>query len=99
MTGTGTYGRIAERHRRKEKGLELVCDVDPNVPDKVIADPVRLRQIVLNLFSNAIKFTNRGEVALQVRCEARAGSVATLHFVIRDTGIGIAQENLASIFE
>ncbi len=81
------------------KGLELVCDVEPNAPDVVNADPGRLRQIVLNLLGNAIKFSDKGEVVLHVTCEACDHSGASLHFVVRDTGIGIPSEKLASIFE
>ena len=81
------------------KGIELVCDVDPNVPGVVNADPGRLRQILVNLLGNAIKFTDKGEVVLQVRCETLSESAARLHFAVRDTGIGIPAEKLASIFE
>jgi two-component system sensor histidine kinase/response regulator len=76
----------------EQKGLRVVCDVAPNVPQTVTADPVRLRQIILNLLGNAIKFTGRGEVALQVTCDAIDASFAYLHFVVRDTGIGIPQD-------
>ncbi len=85
--------------RAREKGLRLICDVDPDVPAAVNADPVRLRQIILNLLGNAVKFTERGEVALHLSCDSRNGSVSRLHFVVRDTGVGIAPDKLRSIFE
>ena len=85
--------------RAHEKGLELLCEWGAGVPDYVIGDAVRVRQIVVNLLGNAIKFTHHGEVALEiVREEAADGEVA-LHFVIRDTGIGIAAEKQKLIFE
>ncbi len=85
--------------RADQKGLELICDVDPDAPEMVQADPTRLRQIVLNLIGNAIKFTDQGEVVLQVRPEARDSCRVSLHFMVRDTGIGIPQEKQESIFE
>ncbi|MBV9766827.1 MAG: response regulator [Acidobacteriaceae bacterium] len=85
--------------RADQKGLELICDVDPGVPEMVHADATRLRQIVLNLIGNAIKFTDHGEVVLQVSPEASDSSGASLHFVVRDTGIGIPPEKQKSIFE
>ena len=81
-----------------QKDLELICDVDPSVPEVVRADPVRLRQIILNLLSNGIKFTEKGEVVLRVAREPD-DSCALLHFVVRDTGIGIHQEKLKLIFD
>ncbi|MBV9406197.1 MAG: response regulator, partial [Acidobacteriaceae bacterium] len=84
--------------RAHQKGLELVCDVDANVPEIVNSDPGRLRQIILNLIGNAIKFTEHGEVVLQVRCEACDSGNASLHFVVRDTGIGIPRDKLNYIF-
>ncbi|MBV9404681.1 MAG: response regulator, partial [Acidobacteriaceae bacterium] len=85
--------------RADQKGLELICDVDPDVPELIQADPTRLRQIILNLIGNAVKFTDRGEVVLQVRCDMRNASRVALHFIVRDTGIGIPLEKQVSIFE
>ncbi len=80
------------------KSLELLCDIGPEVPDLVVGDPTRLRQILMNLNGNAIKFTERGEVALQVRAEPGGEDQALLCFTIRDTGIGIPIEKQRSIF-
>jgi two-component system sensor histidine kinase/response regulator len=85
--------------RADEKGLELLCDVTAEVPDMVMGDPGRLRQILVNLVGNAIKFTDEGEVALKVQLELEEGNRVRLHFVVSDTGIGIAQNKLESIFE
>ena len=82
-----------------EKGLELLCDIRSGVPKTVVGDPTRLRQIVMNLIGNAIKFTERGEVVLQVEAKPRENSAVLLHFTVRDTGIGISQEKCAVIFE
>ena len=86
-------------HIAHEKGLELACDIAPETPPVVIGDPVRIRQILLNLVGNAIKFTAAGEVELRLNVEPRASGDVALHFVIRDTGIGIAKEKLHDIFE
>jgi len=85
--------------RADEKGLELTCEVGREVPEVVVADPSRLRQIIINLVGNAIKFTSRGEVGLEVGLESRRGAQAVLHFTVRDTGIGIAPEKQKIIFE
>lgn len=85
--------------RAHEKGLELTCDVRPEVPDRVIADPTRTRQIIINLVGNAIKFTEEGEIAIEVRLESVHDQCARLHFLVRDTGIGIAPDKQNSIFE
>lgn len=82
-----------------EKGLELICDIGRNVPDSLKGDPGRLRQIILNLGANAIKFTDSGEVAIKCFAEAVDNEVASLHFVIADTGVGIPAEKLDTIFE
>jgi len=82
-----------------KKGLELIVDVSSKVPLRVVGDPTRLRQVIINLIGNAIKFTERGEVALEVLVEqATAGSVF-LRFAIRDTGIGVPPEKQQAIFE
>jgi signal transduction histidine kinase/DNA-binding response OmpR family regulator len=81
------------------KGLELLCDIRPDVPDAVIGDPFRLRQIVVNLVSNAVKFTAAGEVAVLVGVEAGGEDGVLLHFAVSDTGTGIPAEKLRAIFE
>jgi two-component system sensor histidine kinase/response regulator len=85
--------------RADQKGLDIACDVAADVPELIEADPTRLRQILLNLLSNAIKFTERGEVVLAVRASAIELDRTTLHFTVRDTGIGIPLGKHESIFE
>jgi CheY-like chemotaxis protein len=85
--------------RADAKGLELAYDVAPDVPDVLTGDPGRLRQVVLNLVGNAIKFTEAGEVILKVDVGGRTGDDVTLRFTITDTGIGIPPEMQARIFE
>jgi two-component system sensor histidine kinase/response regulator len=85
--------------RADESGLELLCDVDPEIPHVVRGDSNRLRQIILNLTGNAIKFTHHGEVALKVQVEAGGGENRLFHFTVSDTGIGIPQEKLDAIFQ
>jgi len=82
-----------------EKGLELLCDIQSDVPQMVVGDPTRLRQIIVNLIGNAIKFTERGEVVLQIEAKRKPDHLVSLHFSVRDTGIGIAEDKLAHIFE
>jgi CheY-like chemotaxis protein/two-component sensor histidine kinase len=82
-----------------EKGLELLFEVAPEVPEIVSGDANRLRQVVTNLVGNAIKFTDKGEVALKVRTESADGGERVLRFTVSDTGIGIPEEKQASIFE
>jgi PAS domain S-box-containing protein len=85
--------------RADEKGLELLCETAPSVPDFVRGDSNRLRQIVVNLVGNAIKFTDQGEVALNVNVESEDGDDCTLHFVVSDSGIGIPLEKQKLIFQ
>jgi two-component system sensor histidine kinase/response regulator len=97
--------------RAHQKGLELACHIAPDVPERVIGDPVRLRQILINLVGNAIKFTERGEVVVDVTLSRAAAlpyglrqnedyaEVCCLHFAVRDTGIGIPADKQALIFE
>ncbi len=85
--------------RAHQKGLELTCDVHTDVPDEIIADPTRLRQIVMNLVGNGIKFTTRGEVGIEVAAEKRGQGHAELHFIVSDTGIGIPLEKQGVIFD
>ena len=74
--------------RAHEKGLELLCEVAPEVPEMVRGDSSRLRQIVINLVGNAIKFANQGEVALKVESDAPEGEELLLRFTVADTGLG-----------
>jgi signal transduction histidine kinase/DNA-binding response OmpR family regulator len=85
--------------RAHEKGLELICDLPSSVPAWVVGDPVRLRQIIVNLAGNAIKFTNHGEVVLSASLESVDAGQALIHFVVRDTGIGIPPAKQKLIFE
>jgi PAS domain S-box-containing protein len=85
--------------RAQQKGLELACHVEREAPERLVGDPVRLRQIVVNLAGNAIKFTKEGEVVVRVRAESRGGEEAVLHFSVSDTGIGIPADKRQSIFE
>ncbi|MCP4757049.1 MAG: response regulator [Proteobacteria bacterium] len=82
-----------------DKGLTLAFDVDPDVPDEVIGDPYRLRQILVNLVGNAIKFTHEGEAVVKVGVDAKEGKRISLHFQIKDTGIGINEEKQKIIFD
>jgi signal transduction histidine kinase/CheY-like chemotaxis protein/HPt (histidine-containing phosphotransfer) domain-containing protein len=85
--------------RADEKGLELLCEIASDVPEWVSGDPVRLRQIILNLISNAIKFTHQGEVALRVESEADTAGTRILRITVADTGIGIPLEKQKFIFD
>jgi two-component system, sensor histidine kinase and response regulator len=82
----------------EKKGLELVLRVAPDVPDHLVGDDGRLRQVVVNLVSNAIKFTERGEVVVEFEAERQGDGEAEVHAVVRDTGIGIAAERREAIF-
>jgi CheY-like chemotaxis protein len=85
--------------RAGEKGLSLLCRVAPEVPDALVGDPGRLRQILINLVGNSIKFTQHGEIALEVTLDPGAREGVTLHFRVADTGIGIPPEKHEKVFE
>ena len=85
--------------RAHQKGLELAFEIDPDVPETLLGDPGRLRQIVINLVGNAIKFTERGEVILGARVEERREQDIVLHFTVTDSGIGIPAHKQSAIFE
>jgi CheY-like chemotaxis protein len=81
------------------KGLELITNVDPLLPDRLVGDPGRLRQVLLNLGSNAIKFTHDGEVSIDLRLVSTDARGTTIRCEVRDTGIGIPAERLESLFQ
>ncbi|MDH4152581.1 MAG: response regulator [Nitrospira sp.] len=81
-----------------KKGVELTCFLPNEIPDAVIGDPVRLRQVLLNLLGNAMKFTERGEVSVRVHCLSQGADRLTLKYEVRDTGIGISEEAQKRIF-
>jgi PAS domain S-box-containing protein len=85
--------------RANEKGLEFICIADPEVPVNIKADPARLRQILINLGGNAIKFTTEGEVVIRVKLESESDSEEKLRFSVKDTGIGIPAEKKDLLFQ
>jgi signal transduction histidine kinase/DNA-binding response OmpR family regulator len=85
--------------RARDKGLELLCDIAPDVPLAIVGDPGRLRQILVNLVGNAIKFTSQGAIVVRVVFDSQDVEGLSLHFSVSDSGIGIAAEKLKSIFE
>ena len=86
-------------YRAQEKGLELVCDMDADVPVSLISDPGRLRQVLVNVVGNAIKFTARGEIVVRVQVQSKSTTKVMLHVAVSDTGIGIPADKLQTIFE
>ncbi|MEO7192182.1 MAG: response regulator [Vicinamibacterales bacterium] len=85
--------------RASEKGLELICAMDSSVPTGVRGDPTRIRQVISNLVSNALKFTERGHIVVSIKEASRDQGRTTLHFSVGDTGIGIPREQHEAIFE
>ncbi len=85
--------------RAKEKGLELRCEIGPEVPEHILGDPIRLRQVLLNLIGNAVKFTERGSVVIICKALPAAKTGVHLLFEVKDTGIGIPLEKQSTIFE
>jgi PAS domain S-box-containing protein len=82
----------------RDKGLSLACDVPDDVPDRLVGDCLRLRQVLMNLIGNAIKFTERGEIVVTIGIDAQSPEGVSLEFVVTDTGIGISNEDRARIF-
>ena len=85
--------------RAGEKGLELACHIAPGAPDVLLGDPGRLRQVLLNVMGNAVKFTTAGEVVVRVTTEQAASDHVMLHFAVEDTGIGIPLDKQQQIFQ
>src|SRR5262249_52422829 len=84
--------------RAHGKGLELAARIEPGVPDYLTGDPLRLRQVLINLLGNAVKFTEIGQVVLEIAKAPGANSPGDLMFTVSDTGIGIAPQKLQQIF-
>ncbi|WP_238474397.1 ATP-binding protein [Pseudomonas cavernae] len=85
-------------HRVADKGLQLLLNLDPQVPCQLLGDPLRLRQILINYANNALKFTEQGEIEVLVRLEQQHGQEVRLYFGVRDTGIGLSQEQQGRLF-
>jgi two-component system sensor histidine kinase/response regulator len=85
--------------RAQQKGLEMIYALSPDAPVQLVGDPTRLRQILVNLLGNSIKFTERGEITLRVEAESLREDSALLHFSVADTGVGIPREKQQAIFE
>ena len=83
----------------REKNLTLVKEYDPRIPEVLVGDPVRLHQIILNLVSNAVKFTSSGQITVAVLLEEEIEDTVMIKFSVADTGIGIAEDKMANIFE
>jgi signal transduction histidine kinase/DNA-binding response OmpR family regulator len=87
---------VVEAHK---KGLELICGIDPDIPEMLIGDAGRLRQIVINLVGNALKFTEHGQIVLSANLEPSTGKDVIINFAVSDTGIGIPLEKQRKIFD
>src|SRR5260370_28979755 len=85
--------------RADQKGLELTCEVAPDAPDGLVGDAPRLRQVLLNLLGNAIKFTDQGNIGIRAELESLGQGTVCLYFTVNDTGIGIPKDKQAYIFE
>jgi PAS domain S-box-containing protein len=85
--------------RAGQKQLELICRVRPDVPITAVGDPVRLRQVLINLVGNAIKFTERGHILVELSVQAREAAAMILHFAVSDTGVGVRPDKQREIFQ
>ncbi len=84
--------------KAQEKGLELIFDMPSDIPNRLIGDPLRLNQVLVNLCSNAVKFTEKGEILVRTRLLERDGDTARIEFIVRDTGIGMTPEQMGKLF-
>ncbi|MBF0408572.1 MAG: response regulator [Candidatus Riflebacteria bacterium] len=87
------------KFQSSRKGLEFLLNIQPGMPRFAVVDPIRLKQVLVNLLSNAVKFTEHGEVELKLSFEKKSDDIGTLKFFVRDTGIGISEENRAKLFK
>src|SRR5436305_12247181 len=85
--------------RAEQKDLEVVCHVLPDVPNVAVGDPGRLRQVLVNMVGNAIKFTERGQILVQVQVESRTPEDTRLHYFVSDSGMGMPAAKQKAIFE
>ncbi len=85
--------------KASEKGINLSFDIDPSTPEIIVGDLTRLRQVLVNLLNNAVKFTGKGEVTISVISQKRSGGDYEIHYAIKDTGIGIPQEKMSQLFQ
>jgi signal transduction histidine kinase/ligand-binding sensor domain-containing protein/CheY-like chemotaxis protein len=92
-----TFSTLAWRCR--QKGLEFDCWVEPEIPETLVGDPLRLQQVLINLLGNAIKFTETGRVDLKAQLESADGKTVSLHFRVKDTGMGISPDKHTQIFD
>ena len=89
---------VMVKHQLDESELELLFDIPENIQTALVGDPLRLSQVLLNFSSNAVKFTEKGEIILAVRFEERRGNTGRYHFWVKDTGIGISEQQMAALF-
>src|SRR6185503_16291161 len=90
---------VVTGEKAHEKGLEFLVDVPQGIPHNLLGDPLRLGQILTNLVNNAVKFTTEGEVRLKAEVAERTGDKVKLRFSVRDTGIGMSQEQVGRLFQ